>query len=172
MAVGEIRVRPGRADDEDALHALDVAAWDRTAVFPSVLEKAATQPFFDDSRPPETHLVAELDGAVVGYARLRPPTPLPESSHVVEVNGLAVAPAARGHGIAGVLLAAAEDRARAQGAAKVTLRVLGTNVVAQRVYERAGYVVEGRLRGEFRIDGVDVDDLLLARYLDGPADPS
>ena len=51
----------------------------------------------------------------------------------------------------------------------MTLRVLGTNVAARRVYERAGYVVEGRLRGEFRIDGVDVDDLLLARYL-GTAD--
>ena len=65
--------------------------------------------------------------------------------------------------------AAAEDRARSQGAAKVTLRVLGTNTAARGVYERAGYVVEGRLRGEFRIDGVDVDDLLLARYL-GTAD--
>jgi ribosomal protein S18 acetylase RimI-like enzyme len=170
VAVGEITVRAGRAADEDALHALDVAAWDRSAVFPSVLEKVATQPFFDDSRPPGTHLVAELDGAVVGYARLRPPTPLPESAHVVEVNGLAVAPEARGRGVAAALLAAAEDRARGEGATKVTLRVLATNVVAQRVYERAGYVVEGRLRGEFRIDGVDVDDLLLARYLDGRAD--
>jgi ribosomal protein S18 acetylase RimI-like enzyme len=88
---------------------------------------------------------------------------------VVQVNGLAVAPAARGRGVALALLAAAEDQARSQGAAKVTLRVLGSNVAARRVYERAGYVVEGRLRGEFRIDGVDVDDLLLARYL-GTAD--
>jgi ribosomal protein S18 acetylase RimI-like enzyme len=165
MTVGEIRVRPGRAEDEDALHALDLIAWDRSALFPSVLAKAATQPFFDDSRPPQAHVVAELDGSVVGYARLRPATPLPESAHVVEVNGLAVAPDARGHGVAGALLAAAEDRARAQGAAKLTLRVLGTNAAARRLYERAGYVVEGRLRGEFRIDGVDVDDLLLARYL-------
>ena len=48
--------------------------------------------------------------------------------------------------------------------------MLGTNTAARRLYERAGYVVEGRLLGEFRIDGVDVDDLLLARYL-GTPDP-
>ena len=69
------------------------------------------------------------------------------------------------------LLAAAEERARGEGAVKVVLRVLGSNVAARQLYERAGYVVEGHFRGEFRIDGVDVDDYLLARYLDGPPGP-
>ncbi|MEO7980089.1 MAG: GNAT family N-acetyltransferase [Sporichthyaceae bacterium] len=166
MTQGPLRVRTGRADDEAALHALDVAAWDASSVFPSVLARLDDEPFFTDDHGPDAHLVAELDGAVAGYARLRRPTPLPESSHVVEVNGLAVSPGARGRGVAGALLAAVEVRARAEDAAKVRLRVLGTNAVARRVYERAGYVVEGRLRGEFRIDGVGVDDYLLARYLD------
>ena len=169
MTSDQVRVRAGRADDEEALHAIDATGWDTTSIFPSLLARVDEAPFFGDGHGPEAHLVAELDGVVAGYARLRPATPLPESSHVVQVNGLAVAPAARGRGVALALLAAAEDQARSQGAAKVTLRVLGTNVAARRVYERAGYLVEGRLRGEFRIDGVDVDDLLLARYL-GTAD--
>jgi ribosomal protein S18 acetylase RimI-like enzyme len=167
MTAEQVHVRTGRPDDEKALQALDVAAWDTTSIFPSVLARVEERTFFADDHGPEAHLVAELDGVVAGYARLRPATPLPESAHVMEVNGLAVAPAARGRGVAPALLAAVEDRARSQGAAKVTLRVLGTNAVARRVYERAGYVVEGRLRGEFRIDGVDVDDYLLARYLGG-----
>lgn len=47
----------------------------------------------------------------------------------------------------------------------MTLRVLGHNTGARRVYERCGFVVEGVLRGEFRIDGQDVDDILMARSL-------
>ena len=166
MPTGEVRVRTGRVEDEGTLRALDTAAWDRSAVFPSVLARLGTEPFFAADRDPSAHLVAELDGDVAGYVRLRPATPLPESAHVLEVNGLAVAPAARGRGVAAALLAATEARARELGAAKVTLRVLGTNAVARRAYERAGFVVEGVLRGEFRIDGIDIDDYLLARYLD------
>lgn len=51
------------------------------------------------------------------------------------------------------------------GAVKLSLRVLATNEPARRLYERAGFVVEGVLKNEFRIDGADVDDYLLARYL-------
>jgi ribosomal protein S18 acetylase RimI-like enzyme len=167
MTEAQVHVRTGRAGDEAALHALDVASWDASSVFPSVLARLADEPFFTDDHGPEAHLVAELDGVVAGYARLRPATPLAENAHVVQVNGLAVAPFARGRGVALALLAATEDLARSRGAAKVTLRVLGTNAAARRVYQRAGYVEEGRLRGEFRIDGVEVDDHLLARYLGG-----
>ena len=41
------------------------------------------------------------------------------------------------------------------------------NPGARRLYERAGFVVEGVLRGEFVLDGVPVDDVLMARYLAG-----
>jgi ribosomal protein S18 acetylase RimI-like enzyme len=166
MTDGELHVRTARAEDEDALRALDAAAWDSTAVFPSVLATLDDRPpFFSGDHGPEAHLVAELDGAVVGYARLRRPSPLPENAHVVEVNGLAVHVAARRRGVARALLVATEEQARGQGAAKVVLRVLGTNVAARQLYEGAGYVVEGHFRAEFRIDGVDVDDYRLARFL-------
>ena len=55
---------------------------------------------------------------------------------------------ARGRGAARALLAAAE-RARAQGARRLTLRVLGHNTPARELYEAEGYVVEGVLPGEF-----------------------
>lgn len=89
----------------------------------------------------------ELDGAVVGYARLAPATPLPESRHVLAVNGLAVLPAVRGRGVARSLLTAVERRAREGGVTKLSLRVFATNGPARRLYERAGLVVEGGCAG-------------------------
>jgi ribosomal protein S18 acetylase RimI-like enzyme len=164
-STGSVTCRTATADDEEVLHRLDVAAWSTDSLFPSVLDKIANGPFFGDRCSPDEVVVAVLDGEVVGYARLTVPTPLPENAHVAEVNGFAVSPTARGRGVGRVLLEAAEQRARAAGAVKLSLRVLSTNAAARRLYERAGYVVEGRLRGEFRINGVDVDDYLLARYL-------
>ena len=40
--------------------------------------------------------------------------------------------------------------------------MLTRNEAALRLYERCGFVVEGVLRGEFFLDGVYVDDLLMA----------
>lgn len=90
---------------------------------------------------------------------------MPSHAHVQEVAGLGVHPDYYGRGVAGALLQAVAADARRRGARRRTLRVLGHNVVARRVYERAGLQVEGVLRGEFVLDGVDVDDVLMARRL-------
>jgi ribosomal protein S18 acetylase RimI-like enzyme len=166
-ATGPVSVRTATAADDDALREIDATAWTAAAGFPSVLAAAGTRPFFDEAHPPEAHVVAELDGVVVGYVRLAPATPLPESRHVMAVNGIAVSPAVRGRGVARALLTAAEERAREGGADKLSLRVFATNAPARRLYEEAGFVVEGVLRGEFRIEDADVDDVVMARYLDG-----
>lgn len=47
----------------------------------------------------------------------------------------------------------------------MTLRVLGHNPGARRLYERCGFAVEGVLKGEFILDGQPVDDVLTARFL-------
>jgi ribosomal protein S18 acetylase RimI-like enzyme len=160
-------VRTARADDAAGLAELDAAAWSPESGFPSILQRTAAS-FFTPDNPPASHLVCEIDGQVVGYLVLRPPTTLPENAHVIGVFGLAVAPAARRLGAASALLAAAEERARATGARKLSLRVLGTNEPAIRLYDRLGFEREGLLRGEFFINGDYVDDLLMAKHL-GPA---
>ena len=81
------------------------------------------------------------------------------------IVGLAVAPGDRRRGVASALLAAAEQHARVRGARKLSLRVLGTNETAMRLYERLGFRREGTLRDEFRIDGRFVDDVLMAKHL-------
>jgi RimJ/RimL family protein N-acetyltransferase len=49
----------------------------------------------------------------------------------------------------------------------MTLRVLGHNAAARRLYEGCGFVVEGVLPGEFLIEGRYVDDVLMGRALVG-----
>ena len=164
---GGMAVRVARPEDEAGLARLDAAAWTPASGFPSVAERVNDPffTFFTDNSPPEAHLVAELDGRLAGYIRLKPVTPLRENTHVLGIVGLAVAPGDRRRGVGSALLAAAEQHARARGARKLSLRVLGTNETAMRLYERHGFVLEGTLRDEFRIDGRFVDDVLMAKHL-------
>jgi ribosomal protein S18 acetylase RimI-like enzyme len=122
-------------------------------------------PFFGLRTTPADVLVAEVDGAVAGYVSIRPATELQASSHVQHVNGLAVDPELQGRGVGRALVEAAVAEARRRGARRLTLRVLGPNVAARRLYDACGFVVEGVLRCEFFLDGEDVDDVLMARTL-------
>ena len=159
-----IEVRVARAADEAQLARLDRAAWTPESGFPSVTRQAGGL-FFTAGSPAQAHLVGTIDGAVVGYIRLGVPSPLPEEAHVLSVHGLAVASEARRRGVATALLTAAEQRARERGARKLSLRVLSTNPTAIRLYTQLGFEQEGRLLGEFLIEGRYVDDLLLAKRL-------
>jgi ribosomal protein S18 acetylase RimI-like enzyme len=59
-----------------------------------------------------------------------------------EVRMLAVDEAARGHGIANLLMTACETLARDQGLAAVILCTETRMLAAQRLYERRGYLRE------------------------------
>ena len=102
---------------------------------------------------------------IAGYISLGHPTRLHASDHVLQVTGLAVDPGVQGRGAGRALLEAGAAEARRRGARRLTLRVLGPNLAARRLYEACGFVVEGVLRGEFHLDGQDVDDVLMARAL-------
>lgn len=156
-------MRWARVDDDAALVAIDEMTW-TAAVSPAPLPPVGA-PFFDDRTPPADVLVAELDGVVVGYATVGNSFPMPSHAHVLELRGLAVAPTAAGRGVGRRLVDAVVAEAGSRGARKVSLRVLGPNTVARRLYERCGFEVEGVLRGEFRLDGRYVDDVLMARRL-------
>jgi ribosomal protein S18 acetylase RimI-like enzyme len=160
-------VRPARLADEAALAELDSIAWSPESGFPSVMTPGGGLSFFTPGNPPDAHLVAEVGGSVVGYVRLKAATYLPENAHVIQVQGLAVHPDARGRGIAAALLGAAEQHLRKRGTQKLSLRVLSTNGPAIRLYERLGFTREGVLLGEFFINGSYVDDVLMAKHLGG-----
>ncbi|MGW2561887.1 N-acetyltransferase family protein [Streptomyces sp. NPDC001514] len=167
-----LAIRPARSSDDAALAELDRATWSTLhAVLPRPMPPY--EPFFDETHRPDGYLVAEKgvpgEGgrriAPAGYIRLGFPTPLSCNRHVRQIQGLAVADWARGQGVGRALLRAAGDEARRQGAVRITLRVLGHNTPARRLYESEGYVVEGVLPGEFFMAGRYVDDVLMGRSL-------
>ena len=63
------------------------------------------------------------------------------------------------------------EQARSRGARKLSLRVLGGNVAARRLYESCGFTVEGVLCEEFFLGGRYVDDVLMACMPDAVAGP-
>lgn len=107
-------------------------------------------------------------GAVAGYAKLGQSMAISSHEHVLELGGLAVDPRCQGRGVGRGLVEAAVEDARARGARKLSLRVLGLNTGARRLYESCGFSVEGVLRAEFLLEGRFVDDVLMARHLVPP----
>ncbi|MEU5885256.1 GNAT family N-acetyltransferase [Streptomyces sp. NPDC047461] len=159
-----MHIRHATLDDEDTLGRLDRATWSTLhAVSPR--PQPPYEPFYGERFGPRDHLVAELDGALVGYIRLGFPTPLACNAHVRQIQGLVVAEEARGAGVGRALLRAAQEEARRLGARRITLRVLGHNAPARKLYESEGFVVEGVLPEEFLLDGAYVDDVFMGRSL-------
>jgi ribosomal protein S18 acetylase RimI-like enzyme len=157
-------IRQATPGDEETLGRLDRDTWSPLhAVQPR--PQPPYEPFYTERFGPRDHLVAELDGTVVGYIRLGYPTPLECNSHVRQIQGLAVADGARGAGVGRALLRAVQDEARRRGARRITLRVLGHNTPARGLYESEGFVVEGILPEEFLLEGEYVDDILMGRSL-------
>ena len=81
-------------------------------------------------------LILEQDGVAAGKAVL---DTLGRDWRLVE---LALLPSLRGRGLGAALLAALQERASAHGAS-IGLAVLRTNTAAVRLYERAGFRVDG-----------------------------
>lgn len=156
-------VRPATTADLGRLHAIDLATRSARSS-PADPQRPADPARFRSDLP--NLLVAVVDGTVQALALLGPPTPLRSNEHVLMLQGLDVHPDVQRRGVGRRLLAAVIDEARRRGARRLTLRVLAPNEPARRLYESAGFVVEGVMVGEFVLDGVEVDDLLMARRLD------
>jgi ribosomal protein S18 acetylase RimI-like enzyme len=159
-----VTIRPATERDDAALAALDQLTWSwQSSPAP---RPDPGRPFFHPAGTrPDNVLVAVDDGDVAGYVQIGPPTPVASNRHVLMIRGLAVDPARRGRGIGRGLVSAAAHEAADRGARRLTLRVLAPNAAARALYESAGFVVEGVLRGEFHLDGRYVDDVLMARDL-------
>ena len=156
-----IETRTATSADERALADLDRATWS-SLTSPAPKPEAPDWRFFSEKVDIRDVIVALVEGDVAGYVRLGRATPLAASDHVLMIHGLAVDPARRRQGVGRALIDAAEAEARGRGAQRLTLRVLAHNEAARRLYDSAGFVVEGTLRGEFFLDGAYVDDLFMA----------
>ncbi|MBB3932395.1 phosphinothricin acetyltransferase [Kaistia hirudinis] len=89
-------------------------------------------------------LVAEADGAVLGYASYGDFRPFQGYRFTVE-NSIYVAAAARGRGAGAKLLAALIDHASAAGKHVMVAGITADNAVSLRLHERQGFVETARM---------------------------
>lgn len=97
---------------------------------------------WDAARSPHCRIVAEVDGAVVGYAGLSPVSERPVYAGVCEVM-IYLAESARCRGVGGRLLRRLVDETEAQGIWTLQAGIFPENAASIRIFEKAGFKVLG-----------------------------
>ena len=143
-----VHVREARPEERPAIAALTMEAYGEYATTMereswTMLEGALRQSLADDHGV--TRLVVEIDGEIVGSAALYEPGvdaygSLASRAAWPEVRLVAVAPSARGRGIAGALVRECVRRAKGAGASQLGLHTSRSMAAAMRLYERMGFV--------------------------------
>ena len=116
------------------------------------------------SSQPAFKFAGENRDEIIGFLTLEP-TRRRKVRHVVEL-GMSVRLDSRGKGVGRRLVEYAIDWAKRNGRIeKITLNVFSGNVSATKLYETAGFVIEGRLKNQIRIEGEYQDLILMAREI-------
>jgi RimJ/RimL family protein N-acetyltransferase len=146
----QLNIRPATSADLDAMiaikHDAGVTAW------PHILPRDVLEalPFpdrwahaIDDPDPRVGVLVVESAGRMVGFAVTRPSGDQDADVSTGELDGFYVDPATWGSGAGRALLAAATKALREAGFGQATLWTAGQNHRPRRIYEAAGWRLDG-----------------------------
>lgn len=142
-------IRPARAGDADALAALERDAFASDAWSEGQVDAEL-------SGPTRRVLVAESDGAVVGYAAIA------VAGDVADLTRIVVAASQRRVGVASGLLVSLHNAAAQAGADRMLLEVAESNLDARAFYAAHGYTELSRRR-DYYASGDDA--LVLGRPL-------
>lgn len=143
-----LRVRGARPSDRDAIATVTLAAYQQYAALMPAHWEGYRQNIVATlaAAEPETQMVAERDGRIVGSVLLHPvgavlagPGGVSITLAEPEVRLLAVAPEARGQGVGVTLMRECIGRARQSGATALTLHTTDIMRVAMRLYDRMGF---------------------------------
>jgi len=157
-----MRVRDATPDDAPAIAAIKVAGW--RAAYRGLLPDSALAALDVDRLTGEWRsaltslaspggcLVAELDGAVVGYVVFGAYR-WPELPGAGEVYALYVDPTHWGGGAGRALMEAAAQRLAAAGLTEQALWVLETNQAGRRFYEALGWSWDGVTDARCELEG-------------------
>ncbi len=164
-------IRPATPDDLPEVAAIYTAGIEgRTATFETrTMGAGDVAPWLDDPL-----LVAEEDGAVLGWVRISPYSAMPAYAGVGELQ-VYVDPAARGRGVGARLIDAICETAAGAGYWKLTGKLFPDNEPSRALFRRSGFrdvgvhARHGRLDGEWR-DVVVVERSLGERRAH-PAEP-
>lgn len=139
----------------------------RAATFEAALrEPEELVAWLDDGLPV---LVAERDGALVGFARVKPFSQRPVFAGIGD-HGVYVAPDVQHQGIGRALLDALAEAAAAQGMWKLTSRIFATNTGSITAHEHAGFRVVGVQERHAQLDGEWRDVVLVERVIGAAVD--
>jgi len=131
--MADITISRAGPQDLDQAWAIVTEYYDAVAVVAREDRPAFSSAYFSEG---SGFWLARKDNAVVGCIALRPLNAFPVSG---EVKRLYVQPASRGHGIAGLLLDALHEYARAAGYQWLYLDSKDDLATAIRFYEKRGY---------------------------------
>lgn len=119
--------------------------------------------------PEREFFVAKLDGEVVGSAQLvRPPRNNEAQAFSAQLAHAFIAPYARGHGLARLLVRRVEERAAGMGLRVLNLDVRATQEQAITLFEGLGYIRWGSHPAYARVGGQTVAGHYYYRVLEPP----
>ena len=138
----DCRIRRMVEEDLDAVAAIEAATfampWSRASFEAELRRNVAAR-----------YLVAELEGAVIGYAGA---WIILDESHITNI---AIREDQRGHGYGRLLTQALLQYLSNLGAAYATLEVRISNIRAQRLYASLGFVTVGKRKRYYEDNGED-----------------
>lgn len=132
-------------------------------VRPVDVQRAALEDFHESESA--IMLLALGGGQLVGELTLRSISPRPQVRHVATL-GMSVKADWRRKGVGRELLEAGLEWAPSAGIKRVELYVYARNAPAIALYERYGFVHEGRRKGYIKEGTEYIDDLVMGRWLD------
>jgi N6-L-threonylcarbamoyladenine synthase/ribosomal-protein-alanine N-acetyltransferase len=141
------QLRRAHAEDLDGIMQLETSIFVTDAWSPEMMAR-------DISDPSCYYLVAfppDEPARIVGYAGLL----APRGAHEGDIQTIAVAEEARGHGLGRTLMLSLIGEARKRGAREAFLEVRADNPQAQRLYRRLGFQELGIRKGYYQPDNVD-----------------
>ncbi|MEV6516312.1 N-acetyltransferase family protein [Micromonospora chalcea] len=154
-------VRPMTADDADRVRAIYQAGLDGGDA--SFETTAPTWTAFDEAKLPDHRIVAvDADDTVIGWAAVSPTSSRAVYAGVVE-HSVYIDPAARGRGVARLLLDALITSTEAAGIWTIQCGVFPENTASLALHERVGFRVIGTRERVGRHYGRWRDVVLLER---------
>ncbi len=124
----------------------------------------STKAFITDNvRNHIPQVFAVENGNVIGWCDICPRTKQTEKH--CGILGMGIIKEYRGMGIGTQLIKAAIDKAKAFGLERVELEVFESNRVAQKLYEKMDFKIEGIRNRAFKIDGNYINTILMYKYI-------
>ena len=161
-----VTIRDATGADVDAICAIhNQGIADRIATLDTTLRVPAdTRAWLRVRGARHPVLVAELDGAVIGWASLNRFNPRPAYDFVADFS-VYIERARRGEGIGRQLLDRLIELARAQGYHKMVLAAMAFNDAGLALYTRTGFTRVGVYREQGQLDGRWVDVVIMEKLL-------